>query len=94
MQRCFIVATLSIAAVASVAAQSKDKKSGPEQIGNRDVGTGLNFYSLEKEIALGKQMAQEVGGLRTRAKSKVGREQSVCCESGPIWTNRRSSANR
>ncbi len=32
----------------------------PEQIGNRDVGKGINFYSLEKEIALGKQLAQEV----------------------------------
>jgi len=29
-------------------------------IGNRDVGKGVNFYSIEKEIALGKQMAQEV----------------------------------
>ena len=41
-------------------AQSKDKKKDPEQIGNRDVGAGVNFYSLEKEIALGKQLAQEV----------------------------------
>lgn len=39
---------------------SKDKKKDPDQIGNRDVGKGVNFYSLEKEIALGKQMAQEV----------------------------------
>jgi len=29
-------------------------------IGNRDVGKGLDFYSLEHEIALGKQLAQEV----------------------------------
>ena len=29
-------------------------------IGNRDVGKGLDFYSLEKEIALGKQLAQQV----------------------------------
>jgi predicted Zn-dependent protease len=41
-------------------AESKDKKKDPEQIGNRDVGSGVNFYSLEKEIALGKQLAQEV----------------------------------
>jgi predicted Zn-dependent protease len=41
-------------------AQSKGKKSDPEQIGNRDVGKGINFYSLEKEIALGKQLAQEI----------------------------------
>jgi predicted Zn-dependent protease len=31
-----------------------------DQIGNRDVGKGVNFYSLEKEIALGKQLANEV----------------------------------
>jgi predicted Zn-dependent protease len=29
-------------------------------IGNRGVGKGLNFYSLEHEIALGKQLAQQV----------------------------------
>ncbi len=29
-------------------------------IGHRNVGHGLNFYSLEHEIALGKQLAQEV----------------------------------
>jgi predicted Zn-dependent protease len=39
---------------------AKDKKSDPDEIGNRDVGRGVNFYSLEKEIALGKQLAQEV----------------------------------
>jgi len=37
-----------------------DKEKDPDQIGNRDVGKGLNMYSLEKEIALGKQLAQEV----------------------------------
>src|ERR1022692_3178417 len=31
----------------------------PDQIGNRDVGKGVNFYSVEREIGLGKQMAQE-----------------------------------
>ena len=39
-------------------------KPGSEQdvnaIGNRSVGKGLDFYSLEREIALGKQLAQEV----------------------------------
>jgi len=39
---------------------ASDKKDDPEEIGNRDVGKGVNFYSLEKEIALGKQLAQEV----------------------------------
>ncbi|HVN04146.1 MAG TPA: M48 family metallopeptidase [Bryobacteraceae bacterium] len=40
-------------------AQSKGEKD-PDEIGNRDVGKGVNFYSLEKEIAIGKQLAQEV----------------------------------
>jgi len=39
-------------------------KSGGEAdinaIGNRTVGHGLNFYSLEREIALGRQLAEEV----------------------------------
>lgn len=37
-----------------------DKKDDPSQIGNRDVGKGLTCYSLEKEIAMGKQLATEV----------------------------------
>jgi predicted Zn-dependent protease len=40
--------------------KKKNKKKDPDEIGNRDVSKGANFYSLEKEIALGKQMAQEV----------------------------------
>jgi beta-barrel assembly-enhancing protease len=36
------------------------KKKDPDEIGNRDVGKGVNFYSLEKEIALGKQVAQDI----------------------------------
>jgi predicted Zn-dependent protease len=35
-------------------------KQDVNAIGNRNVGHGLNFYSLEHEIALGKQLAQEV----------------------------------
>jgi len=35
-------------------------KDDVDAIGNRDVGKGVNFYSLEREIALGKQAAQEV----------------------------------
>jgi predicted Zn-dependent protease len=40
--------------------KQKQKKLGPDDIGNSDVGKGVNFYSIEKEIALGKQMAEEV----------------------------------
>ncbi|MGB6198890.1 MAG: M48 family metalloprotease [Candidatus Acidiferrales bacterium] len=55
------------AATASTSAsgdQEKDVKAGSEQdvnaIGNRKVGSGVNLYSIESEIALGKQAAQEV----------------------------------
>jgi predicted Zn-dependent protease len=35
-------------------------KNDVDAIGNRNVGKGLDFYSLEREIALGKQLAQQV----------------------------------
>ena len=38
----------------------KNSKEDVDAIGNRNVGKGINFYSLEKEIGLGKQLAQEV----------------------------------
>ena len=38
----------------------KNSKEDVDAIGNRGVGKGVNFYSLEKEIALGKGLAQEV----------------------------------
>ncbi len=37
-----------------------DKKDDPDAIGDRDVSKGVNFYSIEKEMAIGKQLAQEV----------------------------------
>jgi predicted Zn-dependent protease len=49
---------LALATPGSVFAE--DAKKDPDQIGNRDVGKGVNFYSLEKEIGLGKQLASEV----------------------------------
>src|SRR6202142_549514 len=39
---------------------AEDPEKDPDQIGNRNVSGKVNFYSLEKEIALGKQLAQEV----------------------------------
>jgi beta-barrel assembly-enhancing protease len=38
----------------------KDPKKDPDQIGNRKVDKGLNWYSIDKEIALGKSLAQAV----------------------------------
>lgn len=51
---------LAVATLLAAPASAKDKKKDPDEIGNRDVGKGLNFYSLEKEIALGKALAQDI----------------------------------
>src|SRR5580658_2913116 len=53
----FLAAALSVLPTNSFAG---DKENDPDAIGDRDVGKGVNFYSLEKEIAIGKQMAQQV----------------------------------
>ncbi len=41
-------------------AKNKGSKKDPDDIGDRNVSGKVNFYSLEKEIALGKQLAQQV----------------------------------
>ena len=62
MKRFSVVPFALFLAVALVtpASFADDKKNDPDAIGDRDVGKGVNFYSLEKEIAIGKQLAQEV----------------------------------
>lgn len=35
-------------------------KNDPNEIGNRNIAGGPNFYSIEREIAMGKSLAQEV----------------------------------
>jgi len=57
LHRFVTVTAISLLAFSLFAA---DKKKDPDEIGNRDVGKGVNFYSIEKEIALGKGLAQEV----------------------------------
>jgi len=53
--------TCALAAVLLVPISFADnKEKDPDEIGNRDVGKGVNFFSIEKEIAIGKQLAQEV----------------------------------
>jgi predicted Zn-dependent protease len=57
------ISILTLATTLSLLVFGGDKKKpndDPDQIGNRNVGQGVNFYSIEKEIALGKQLAQEV----------------------------------
>jgi beta-barrel assembly-enhancing protease len=59
-----LAASFSLLVVFAVAAPNafcgSDPKKDPDQIGARDVGKGVNFYSLEKEMAIGKQLATEV----------------------------------
>ena len=57
MHRLVSLTAVSLLAFSLLAA---DKKKDPDQIGNRDVGKGVNFYSIEKEIALGKGLAMDV----------------------------------
>ena len=60
--RCLaLVAILAALSWSGLAQNSKkNPKDDPDAIGNRNVGKGVNFYSLEKEIAMGRQLAQEV----------------------------------
>lgn len=59
-----VAALLAFGPTATLAQQEKEKKKKPkddvEQIGNRDVDGNLNWYSLEREVALGKRFAQEI----------------------------------
>jgi beta-barrel assembly-enhancing protease len=58
-----LIASLLLAALSlagSAFAAGKDKKKDPSEIGDRNVGKGLNFYTLDQEIALGKQLSIEV----------------------------------
>ena len=68
-KRCLPLALALLVASAAFAKEndSKTKQQKPksakqdvEAIGERDVGKGVNFYSIEKEIAMGKRMAQDV----------------------------------
>jgi predicted Zn-dependent protease len=60
VRRSLTLAAVFVLGFSLPAQDNKDKKKDPDQIGNRDVGKGVNFYSLEKEIALGKVLAQQV----------------------------------
>jgi predicted Zn-dependent protease len=48
----------AVFAITAVSAQ--DPKKDPDQIGTRDVSKGVNWYSIQREIALGKQLATQV----------------------------------
>ena len=54
------LSVLLLAPPAALAGNKKDDKKDIDKIGERDVGKGWNLYSLEREIALGRQLAQQV----------------------------------
>ena len=61
LSACILTASMiALIAAPAFAGDDKNKKNDPSQIGDRDVGKCLNFYSVEKEMALGKQLAEEV----------------------------------
>jgi len=52
----FVIVTV-LASIGS----GKDKNPKPNDTPKSDPAKGINFYSIEREIALGKQMAEEIG---------------------------------
>ncbi len=55
-----LLGLVAVFAISFSLTAADNKEKDPDEIGNRDVGKGLNWYSLEKEIAIGKQLAQQV----------------------------------
>jgi predicted Zn-dependent protease len=60
MRRVFLLAILVTLCLPAQDSKPQDPKKDPDQIGTRDVSKGINFYSLEKEMAMGRSMSQEV----------------------------------
>ena len=52
-------------------ALAQDAKKDPDRIGTRDVSKGLNFYSIQKEMAIGKAMSQQVERKSTLVTDKL-----------------------
>jgi len=61
-RRCLALMTILAALSCSGLAQNSKEKpqDDPDAIGSRNVGKGVNLYSLEKEIAMGRELAQQV----------------------------------
>lgn len=54
------VAVAMVFALAPAIGLAGDSRKDPSEIGNRKVDKGLNFYTIDQELALGKQLAREV----------------------------------
>src|SRR6202046_384833 len=60
MRRVYLLAILISLRLPAQDAKPLEAKKDPDQIGTRDVSKGINFYSVEKEMAMGRQMSQQV----------------------------------
>jgi len=49
-----------LAILIAVRLPAQNAKKDPDQIGTRDVSRGVNFYSVDKEMALGRQLSQQL----------------------------------
>jgi predicted Zn-dependent protease len=49
-----------VAVVLALPLIAADRKKDPTEIGSRNVSGGMNFYSLEQEMSLGRQLAAEI----------------------------------
>jgi beta-barrel assembly-enhancing protease len=61
--KCLLVPSLGLLVAFATTvpnAFADDKEKDPDQIGNRNVSGKVNFYSIQKEMAIGKQLASEV----------------------------------
>ncbi len=58
--RSAMAVLLAVLLLAPPRALADDDKKDVDKIGERNVGGGINLYSLEREIALGKQLAMQV----------------------------------
>ncbi len=60
MKRRVLGVLLAAAVTLGASDKYKKPKEDVDAIGDRGVGKGVNLYSIEKEIALGRQLAEEV----------------------------------
>lgn len=60
MRRTLVCGLIAVLPLVCYADKKPDKKKDPAAIGDRKVAGGPNFYSLEKEMALGRLLAVEV----------------------------------
>ena len=60
MRRVFLLAILVAFSLPAQDSKPLEPKKDPDQIGTRDVSKGMNFFSIEKEMALGKSLSQQV----------------------------------